>query len=141
MESPFPGTKKPPPKARVKNSGARTRTKTPGAFLNSACAGPEGMSRLRRIIERSSMESPFPGTKNPRQRQGLRIVVPGLGIEPRTRGFSIPFKSAYELLSSAYVKDRFIGLPYQKNVLTGASFHNRLQSNQIKPTRILPCKR
>ena len=68
-----------------------------------------------------------------------------IGARTRNRtkdtGIFNPFKSAYELLSSAYVKDRFIGLPYQKNVLTGASFHNRLQSNQIKLTRILPCKR
>ncbi|EEW2316202.1 hypothetical protein D9J89_13670 [Escherichia coli] len=71
------------------------------------------------------------------------LRISGARTRNRTKDTGIfnPFKSAYELLSSAYVKDRFIGLPYQKNVLTGASFHNRLQSNQIKLTRILPCKR
>ncbi len=49
-----------PPQAGSSKYGARTRTKTPGAFLHGALApAPEGrVSWMRRVIERSSMESP-----------------------------------------------------------------------------------
>lgn len=40
------------------NSGARTRTNAVGVEQRACRAGPEGVSRLRRIIERNSMKSP-----------------------------------------------------------------------------------
>jgi hypothetical protein len=36
------------------------------------------------------MESPVPEKQKPSHRLGSLNMVPGLGIEPRTRGFSIP---------------------------------------------------
>ena len=61
------------------------------ASLSSACADPEGVSlSMRRIIERSSMESPHLRKQKTRHRRVSLNMVPGLGIEPRTQGFSIP---------------------------------------------------
>ena len=40
------------------NSGARTRTNAAGVEQRACRADPGGVSRLRRIIERSSMRSP-----------------------------------------------------------------------------------
>ncbi len=61
------------------------------ASLSSACADPAGVSlSMRRIIERSSMESPHHRKQKTRHRRVSLNMVPGLGIEPRTQGFSIP---------------------------------------------------
>ena len=61
------------------------------ASLSSACADPAGVSlSMRRIIERSSMESPYLRKQKTRHRRVSLNMVPGLGIEPRTQGFSIP---------------------------------------------------
>ena len=53
-------SKKPAVKLVSLNSGAQTRTKTPGAFLHDALAltPPGRVSGMRPVIERSSMESP-----------------------------------------------------------------------------------
>ncbi len=49
----------------LKISGARTRTNAAGVEQRACRAGPEGGSRLRRIIERSSMESPYARNEKP----------------------------------------------------------------------------
>jgi DNA polymerase II small subunit/DNA polymerase delta subunit B len=47
------------------NSGARTRTNAEGVEQRACRVGPEGVSRLRRIIERRSMRSPVSKSKKP----------------------------------------------------------------------------
>jgi len=58
MESPVLQKQKPAFGAGSLNSGARIRTNAAGVEQRACRAGPEGVSRWRRIIERCSMESP-----------------------------------------------------------------------------------
>ena len=46
-------------RALMQISGARTRTHAAGVEQRACRAGPEGVSGVPRIIERSSMESPY----------------------------------------------------------------------------------
>ena len=61
------------------NSGARTRTNAVSVEQRACRAGPEGVSRWRRIIERSSMKSPF------RQKQKPAFWAGSLNSGARTR--------------------------------------------------------
>jgi hypothetical protein len=65
MESPVAEKQKTAFWAGSLNSGARTRTNAEGVEQRACRAGPEGVSRLRRIIERSSMESPVAEKQKP----------------------------------------------------------------------------
>ena len=63
------------------NSGARTRTNAVSVEQRACRAGPEGVSRWRRIIERSSMKSPFRQKQKPAFWAGSLNSGAGLGID------------------------------------------------------------
>ena len=63
------------------NSGARTRINAVSVEQRACRAGPEGVSRWRRIIERSSMKSPFRQKQKTRHRRVLLNSGAGLGID------------------------------------------------------------
>jgi hypothetical protein len=80
MESPAAEKQKPSHRLGSLNSGARTRTNAEGVERRARRAGPEGVSRWRRIIERSSMESPAAEKQKPSHRLGSLNSGAGLGI-------------------------------------------------------------
>ena len=81
MESPVVEKQKPALWAGSLNSGARTRTNAGGVEQRACRAGPVGVSRLRRIIERSLMKSPVVEKQKPSHRLGSLNSGAGLGID------------------------------------------------------------